>query len=335
MNLTPPTRRQQRWMLTGLMGLAVLVEAGMAYFLAQDPQQSVRLRSILLGLGFTTLLWGLSFSVNLRLRDLQRIIVLLTTLWMFVNVQSVITTQRPVTSGVLLHMVMLTLLAFSWLPTRWAAGTVVPTYLALSWGATFSTEPDHPGLILLSFALGLIWYLTRHGQEVQHERWRKAQWRELASTDPLTGLLNRRAGVAQMDAMISTWAHQPQCLSILMLDLDHFKQINDSMGHARGDDVLVAVARVLADVTRPEDVLVRWGGEEFLVVLAGKGATQARETGHEILEAVRHLRLPDCPPLSLSGGLAFLSEADEVRTLVTLADDRLYQAKAAGRDQLA
>ncbi len=321
-------------MLTSLLGLAVLVEAGVAASLAQDPQQAERLRSILLGLGFTTLLCGLSFSTHLRLADLQRIIVLLTTVWMFTNIHSVITTHRPITSGLLLHLVMLALLAFSWLPIRWAIGTVVMTYTALAWSSTSSSAPDRPGLMLVTFALVLTWYLTRHGQEVQLERVRSAQLRELASTDPLTGLLNRRAGMAQLEALISTWADQPECLSVLMLDLDHFKRINDTLGHGRGDEVLMAVGRVLKEFTRPDDLVVRWGGEEFLVVCSGAHAAVARETGWLLQKAVRQLQLPDGPPLTVSGGLAFLSEVEDGKGLLALADQRLYQAKAAGRDQL-
>ncbi|UQN10241.1 diguanylate cyclase [Deinococcus sp. QL22] len=329
-----PIERQQRWMLTGVMVLAVLTEAGVAFLLAHDPQHADRLRSVLIGLAVTLVLTILTISGNLRPAHLQRLTVLLAAVWMLTNVHNVIVTHRPVTSGMLLHTVMLALLAFSWLPARPAIATVVLTFVALCWSASFSTAPDYAGLILLGFSLVLTWYLTRHGQEVTSERGRNAQLRKLAATDSLTGLLNRRAGVAHLEAMSVTWADQPEYLSVLMLDLDHFKQINDSMGHARGDDVLVAVARLLSEVTQPEDVLIRWGGEEFLIVLMGDNAMQSRETGRRILEAVCRLRLPDCPPLSLSGGLAFLSEAKDVRTLVTLADDRLYQAKAAGRDQL-
>ncbi|MFB9994828.1 diguanylate cyclase domain-containing protein [Deinococcus oregonensis] len=334
MGATSPVERQQRWMLTGVMVLAVLAEAGVASLLPHDPQHADRLHSVLVGLAVTLVLTGLSFSGNLRPADLQRLTVLLAALWMLANVHSVVVTHRPVTSGMLLHTMMLALLAFSWLPARWAIATVALTFAALCSGASFSRAPDWAGLILLGFSLILTWYLTRHGQQVTYERGRNARLMELAATDPLTGLLNRRAGVTHLEAMKVAWADQPESLSVLMLDLDHFKQINDSMGHARGDEVLVAVSRLLTEAAQSEDVLVRWGGEEFLIILAGNNAAQSQETGLRILKAVRRLRLPDCPPLTLSGGLAFLSEAEDVRTLVTLADDRLYQAKAAGRDQL-
>lgn len=320
--------------MTGLLLLAVLVELGVVAYLLQNPTQHDRIRPVMTGLGFTLLLCLLTFWRNLPLAAFQRTIVLLATLWMFVNVHSLMVTHRPVTSGMLLHMAMLALLAFSWLPPRWAIGLVVTTYVLLSFGATYSTIPDLAGLLLLGFLLVLTWFLTLHGNHARSERVRNQHLAELAATDALTSLSNRRAGQEQLEHLILTWRHQPDCLCVLVLDLDRFKCINDSMGHARGDEVLVAVSRVLKNVTHEDDVVVRWGGEEFLIVISGRRASKARETGQRILSDVRGLSLPGFPRLSISGGLAFLSEADHPRALLALADQRLYQAKAAGRDQL-
>lgn len=314
--------------------LALVVEAVTALLIMRDPQQHARIMPVLIGLGVTVMLCGLSVLPVLNLKAFQRTVIALITAWMFGHLVSLIITHRPVTSGMLLHMVMLALLAFSWLPARWAVGTILTAYAALCVGAAFSTTPDVPGLLLLAFLLMLTWYLTLYGDTVQTERFQTRQMALLASTDPLTGLSNRRAGQERLEELAARWAHGRQSLAVLLLDLDHFKTINDLFGHARGDQVLVAVAHVLNELAGPEDVVVRWGGEEFLIVLSGEQAWQARAAGERILGAVRDLELRGIPSLSMSGGLAFLSEAVDVKDLVALADQRMYAAKAAGRDQV-
>ncbi|MFD1732679.1 GGDEF domain-containing protein [Deinococcus malanensis] len=175
--------------------------------------------------------------------------------------------------------------------------------------------------------------MTADGHTVRTERARNASLRELAATDELTGVHNRRSGRARLAALAERWAETPDQLAVLMLDVDHFKRINDGLGHDHGDEVLMAIARLLREVAGTGDV-VRWGGEEFLVVLEGLKPQEARAVGLRILEEVRRTRLHGIPSLSVSGGLASLDEAFDVRDLVRIADQRLYQAKAGGRDQL-
>ncbi|AWT34478.1 GGDEF domain-containing protein [Deinococcus actinosclerus] len=326
-------RRQHR-MLSALMLLAVVVMAGVLVYVWMDPAQQSRVPPVAAGFGFAVVMCLLTFWPGLDAPLMRRIIVGLSSVWLLVNVLSLITTHRPVTSGLLLHLVMLGLLAFAWLPYGWAVGVVVVGYGALCMGALFSAAPDVTGLLLVGLALVMTWYLSRYGDSVQFEQQRNAQLVHLASTDPLTGLCNRRAGMEKLEALSVVWRAQPRCLSVLMLDLDHFKRINDSVGHGRGDEVLVAVARVLDRHVQRGDVLARWGGEEFLIVLAGVDAAGARETALRMLQEVRALKCLECPPLSASGGLAQLSEAGSVAVLLRLADERLYAAKEAGRDRL-
>ncbi|MFC4638543.1 sensor domain-containing diguanylate cyclase [Deinococcus hohokamensis] len=337
MSVDSPTlspERQQRRMLAGLLVLAAVVEAGVALYLTQDPEYIGQLPSVVIGLVVTLILAGLTLQLKVRVAHLHRTVVVLAVTWMLVNIHSLATTHRPVTSGMLLHMVLLALLAFSWLPHRWAVGTVIASYGLLCFGATFSRGPDIAGLLLLGFLLTLTWYLTLHGNQATTERSRSRHLAELAATDPLTGLCNRRSGEAQLEALASEWQNAPDCLSVLVLDLDHFKRINDSLGHAKGDELLVAVSGVLMALTRSDDVVVRWGGEEFLVVLPGLNPKQTHEVGQRILRTIRDLRLPGFPPLTVSGGMAMLNQAANVKALVALADERMYLAKEAGRDQL-
>jgi diguanylate cyclase (GGDEF)-like protein len=142
---------------------------------------------------------------------------------------------------------------------------------------------------------------------------------ESASTDLLTGLPNRR----MVDRALGRLASDD---TVIMLDLDHFKQVNDTFGHAAGDEVLRAFGRVLRGTARGRDTVGRFGGEEFLIVMAPSGGADA------FLQRLRTGWLAERPyPVTFSAGIA-LSAGDPDAT-VSLADQALYQAKKAGRDQ--
>ncbi|GHF77648.1 hypothetical protein GCM10017782_14520 [Deinococcus ficus] len=327
-------QRRQRGALMVLALLALLVQILTRLYVDRDPAATFVSVPAMVAFGLNGLLVVLAGWPRLPIHHVQRGAVGLVTLWLLLNVAVVAQTQRPITSGLLLHAVIVFLLAFSWLPLRWATVLVGVTYGLLFAGAMQSTVPDVPGLILTGFTIPLAWHLTLHGQEVSTERVRSAALAAIAATDPLTGLCNRRSGEAQLAALAGQWQAAPERLAVILFDLDHFKQINDSLGHRRGDEVLVAVAALLRDLTRPSDVLVRWGGEEFLVALADLSPADAREVGQRVLTVVRTVLPPGIPPVTLSAGLACLSEAAGVAGLVDLADRRLYEAKAAGRNRM-
>ena len=134
-------------------------------------------------------------------------------------------------------------------------------------------------------------------------------------------ILNRRAGQAAFDTAAAVHAHHPQHLWAALIDIDHFKRVNDDLGHQTGDTVLVAFAGI------------RWGGEEFLLLLPDRTPEQAHTRLHDMLGRVRTLRLPGVPPVTISAGLATLRETPSTLALIDLADRRLYEAKAAGRDR--
>jgi len=119
-----------------------------------------------------------------------------------------------------------------------------------------------------------------------------------------------------------------------MLDLDHFKQVNDTLGHAAGDAVLEGFADVARGLLREGDVLGRWGGEEFLLVLPGASPAHAQRVLARFQAAVRNTLLPG-RPVTFSAGVAAHQGAESVDTLLSRADVALYEAKHAGRDRLA
>ncbi|PND39321.1 hypothetical protein C1O66_18495 [Paucibacter aquatile] len=159
-----------------------------------------------------------------------------------------------------------------------------------------------------------------------------------AQTDPLTGLSNRRHGMQMLQDVLSRSEPWPLCIAVL--DLDHFKAINDGLGHAAGDRVLCDFARQLQASIRREDGCARIGGEEFLLILPATGAPQAQAIMERLQDRVRKARPLEGPadPASrgytCSIGLTQAIWGESANTLLARADTALYQAKAEGRDRI-
>jgi diguanylate cyclase (GGDEF)-like protein len=159
-----------------------------------------------------------------------------------------------------------------------------------------------------------------------------------ALTDPLTKLHNRRYGLDRFAQEWSFSAHSSTPLSCLMLDIDHFKRVNDHFGHEVGDLVLSQIARVLERSCRKADVVFRFGGEEFCVVGPNTGLADAIHLGERIVRAVRNERYGEDGkrfPVSMSIGVATRSGSDnDLEALLARADKALYAAKKGGRDRV-
>jgi diguanylate cyclase (GGDEF)-like protein len=154
----------------------------------------------------------------------------------------------------------------------------------------------------------------------------------LAATDPLTGLANRRGGEKHIASEISRAKREKRPLSCILLDIDRFKQVNDTYGHQAGDQILRDVSSLLRRTVRAYDILVRWGGEEFLLVLPGVDLAAARALADRVRSAVETLDTHGIGRVTISAGAAsFESDYDFALALKT-ADQRLYQAKASGRN---
>jgi diguanylate cyclase (GGDEF)-like protein len=157
-------------------------------------------------------------------------------------------------------------------------------------------------------------------------------------TDHLTGLYNRRYFVKRADEEIQRALRHQAPLSMLMADIDHFKNVNDTFGHATGDRVLQAVAGILKEALRGADVCARYGGEEFAVLLphtSGEGGLLVAERIRDTLGQTRYtgLGLPADAHVTISVGVATCpGDATGLEELFELADQALYQAKHAGRD---
>lgn len=173
------------------------------------------------------------------------------------------------------------------------------------------------------------------GQQILQMQDREA-WRNQATTDPLTGLLNRRGLDLALPSLRVRSAQGRYPLVVAMLDLDHFKRVNDLHGHPVGDDVLRLVSRLLRHHTRDGDLVVRWGGEEFLLVLADVDVAAAIGTLGRLRRALRDSTpAPLTHPLTFSAGVAQgPGGEDDMYASIAEADAALLRAKRRGRDRV-
>lgn len=161
---------------------------------------------------------------------------------------------------------------------------------------------------------------------------------ELATTDKLTGLANRQAFDLLIHQAMNDAKRNQTPLSVLMADIDHFKDVNDRFGHLAGDEVLKGVATTLKSGLRESDSVSRWGGEEFLVILKACGSEQARLLAEKLRQAVTSAPLwaeLEVGAVSISLGVAELLPGDDMDALLGRADNALYEAKAAGRNRVS
>ena len=158
-----------------------------------------------------------------------------------------------------------------------------------------------------------------------------------ALRDALTELPNRAAYDDQIDSEFTRWRRHNRPLSIAIIDIDHFKQVNDTLGHLRGDKVLKLVAREVSRRIRNEDFVARYGGEEFVAIMPETDL----ESAYAAMEKVR-LAIEECPfnfnqqriPITASFGIATFHEGDEIETCFERADKALYKAKECGRNRI-
>ena len=156
-----------------------------------------------------------------------------------------------------------------------------------------------------------------------------------SSTDPLTGLFNRRAGEDLLTLLFAQAERHPHALSVVLLDVDNFKGVNDNWGHEAGDRVLQDVAQLLQSRVRTGDAVIRWGGEEFVIVMPYANSGQAQARLQVILDG-RAVQKPDGQPIGMSGGIAEL-QAENGKSwsdLIKLADNRMYQVKINGKGRI-
>jgi two-component system, cell cycle response regulator len=165
-------------------------------------------------------------------------------------------------------------------------------------------------------------------------------YRQLSMVDGLTGLHNRAWFNDRLSVMIDEAHAMQRSLSLIMIDLDHFKKFNDSHGHLAGDQALRTAAGVLSAALRPSDFAVRYGGEELLVILPDSNQAAARMVAQRLCDRMREAIVFDdmrtqLPHMTASFGVATLTPQQDANALIAVADAALYRAKEAGRNRIA
>ena len=194
--------------------------------------------------------------------------------------------------------------------------------------------------VVLISSLGFIFMLRERADENN---------RVMAARDPLTGVANRRSLVASLDRDVARALRTHESIAVMMVDIDHFKRVNDLYGHPVGDQVLCSVVNVLRERVRAQDLVGRYGGEEFMVVLPDTGLAGAEQLARGLCRAVAdsrcHVSAADVPG-SPSGGVDIevtvsigvyggrLEQGDSWDLLIAAADRALYQAKENGRNRV-
>lgn len=161
----------------------------------------------------------------------------------------------------------------------------------------------------------------------------------IAALDSLTGIYNRRFGMERLHEEYTRVIRQDLPLSLLMMDIDHFKSINDTYGHRAGDRALKLVVKVMKSVMREGDILCRYGGEEFMAILPGADCDNAQEVAERIRRRISdtHLEHGDqIIPITISIGMASWPEhqVENEQQLIERADQTLYMAKESGRNRV-
>ena len=214
-------------------------------------------------------------------------------------------------------------------------------------------EPDYPPVVAAAYVgmvvvvlLSSTFLTTRVQSTREHLRRQKAelaqaleQIRQLATHDDLTGLLNRRAMLDRMQLEQRRSLRSGSPLLIAQLDIDHFKAVNDTHGHAAGDLVLQSFADTVRRNVRDTDVLARWGGEEFVLLLCDTPASDAVTLMERLRQAVQAMQVPVAQggqpiTVTVSIGLARHTPADPLAGTLERADRALYAAKAGGRNRV-
>ena len=339
--------RDHRVYTIRMLWLSAAVSSGLwIWDYVHDPVNSpdTWLYRILMGLPFAASAIYITFSKPSR-KIIQWIIIassLLSTASFFKITTMVQGAMISSNEGYMLFQISVLLIlqssSFPMVIVGHIANTMIPHLLAFVFPGTGFSHIKY-GILLWPVTIAtLIAQFYMYAQFGQNWRLRQ-RLEEMASHDTLTGFLNRRAFQEHAVHLITlAKRHWNQYLSVLMVDADYFKQINDNYGHETGDRVLCELSKTISENLRGTDLQCRWGGEEFLILMPETESAGAGRIAQRLLQAVRslHISVEENKLLSLtvSIGIAELKHGDEeLDTLINRADNALYLAKSLGRDR--
>ncbi|RTR24711.1 GGDEF domain-containing protein [Deinococcus radiophilus] len=264
------------------------------------------------------------------IRTMGLLTVVLAALWLGRSMLVQLINGGTVPAGDLISVAVLAALAFALTPFHIAAVVSGLAFLGLCMVAGLTGGAPLPDLINLAALLITMSLISESGHRVISEIGHSEKLEYLATKDGITGLLNRVTVEQKLEERLLSPEHSGV---LLLMDLDHFKQVNDQHGHQKGDQALIYAAHVLSSVAGPHDLVGRWGGEEFIMLLDGATVPEAQQRAGRIQKNLRLSPAAGLPPLSVSGGGVHTGElpGQMLSALIRRADERLYAAKNAGR----
>jgi diguanylate cyclase (GGDEF)-like protein len=216
------------------------------------------------------------------------------------------------------------------LKTRWAVFLGVLTGLLVA--PVVLTQYDHTTSAAVGISMGLTWLVSAWLVFAMTEQSRRL--RGMAITDSLTGAFNRRYLELQADRCVQDWARYQRPVSLLLIDVDHFKRVNDKFGHAVGDAVLQQLVTLVQQRIRKMDMLCRFGGEEFVLLLGETTTAKALFVAEQLRGAVERAKILPEGNMTISVGVCDVTQVQDMEHWFKLADAALYQAKRKGRNRV-
>lgn len=299
-----------------------------------------------LGAVICVALLAVILNPRVSLHRMDHLLGLTTDIGAVITIWSISSLAGPFSAQTSLIFVMFFALWFGVLPMKAATLRTALLYAAILTVGLLRQPIEIIPLMYMGFLALLIGQMTFSGRQIRLELSETARYADLALTDPLTNLHNRRSMITELQRHLSTpgkpgnqskpgdqGKRKSGPVAVLLADIDHFKNVNDSYGHEVGDQVLQHVAGVLVSCVRPGDYVARWGGEEFLMMVRTDDREAMQLIAKRILYTLRTVS-SGLPPVTLSIGVAFSNEAADINALLRLADRRLYRAKRAGRNQM-
>ena len=214
--------------------------------------------------------------------------------------------------------------------TRWAVFLGVLSGLLVAPIAL--TQYDRTTVAAIGISMGLTWLVSAwlvFAMTAQSSR-----LRDMAITDSLTGAFNRRYLELQAVKCVQDWDRYQRPASLLLLDIDHFKRVNDKFGHAVGDAALKSLVALIQQRIRRVDTLCRFGGEEFVLLLSETTAEKARQVAEELRRAVECAKILPEGSMTVSVGICDVTQVEDMEQWIKLADAALYRAKSNGRNRV-
>jgi len=218
------------------------------------------------------------------------------------------------------------------------SGGLVVLFLA---GAIVLTDQARPGELAASAVYLLIIIFLNSLAYLRSNYYRRKQYaislqlHRLARTDPLTGIDNRQKFNEAFELEVSRARRYRSVFSLILFDIDHFKQINDAFGHPHGDRVLIGIAELVKEDLRATDIFARWGGEEFMLLLPETRLAEATEIAERLRARIEGMESVAACQVTCSFGIVECRQKEPAECLLQRVDDQMYLAKQQGRNQIS